>query len=221
MVARVAIPEYVRVLEPDPASQTTRCGCPGGRITMDSKTSNALRWSGLATALGLAATLLTTSGDPAHAQSSASGSENGLVGTWTVHVTLRDCTTHAALSTFPSLVTFHRGGTLTDAPGGTAYAVGQRSPGQGTWTHAGGHTYEQRIIALILFGTPPNLPGTPGFNPNLPVSPGFFAGWSTVTHTIEQTDDDHLESSGTNAFYKSDGTLYRTGCSTATGERFN
>jgi hypothetical protein len=109
---------------------------------------------------------------------------------------------------------------LTDGPGGTAYAVGQRSPGQGTWTHAGGHTYEQKIIALILFDTPPNIPGTPGFNPSLPVSPGFFTGWQTVTHTIDEIDDDHLESSGTNAFYKSDGTLYRTGCSTATGERF-
>jgi hypothetical protein len=187
---------------------------------MNSRTSNWLRASGLATALGLSAALLMTSGDPAHAQSSASGSDNGLVGTWIVRVTLRDCNTRAPLGTFPSLVTFHRGGTLTDGPGGTAYAVGQRSPGQGTWTHAGGHTYEQKIIALILFDTPPNIPGTPGFNPSLPVSPGFFTGWQTVTHTIDEIDDDHLESSGTNAFYKSDGTLYRTGCSTATGERF-
>ncbi len=187
---------------------------------MDWRTSNGLTWSGLAAALGLAAVLLTTSGGSARAQSSASGSENGLVGTWVAHVTLRDCASHAPLGTFPSLITFHRGGTFSDAPGSLAYAIGQRSPGLGIWTHAGGHTYEQKIIALILFDTAPNLPGTPGFNPNLPFSPGFFAGWQTVTHTVVQTDDNHLESSGTNAFYKSDGTLYRTGCSTATGERF-
>jgi hypothetical protein len=34
------------------------------------------------------------------------------------------------------------------------------------------------------------------------------------------TDADHVTSVGTNAFYKTDGTLYRTGCSTATGQRF-
>jgi hypothetical protein len=52
------------------------------------------------------------------------------------------------------------------------------------------------------------------------VTPGFFAGWSIVTHTPELTDADHATSSGTNEFYKADGTLYRTGCSTAVATRF-
>ena len=76
------------------------------------------------------------------------------------------------------------------------------------------------MIALILFDTPANLPGTPGFNPSLPVSPGFFAGWQTVTHTIKLTDENHGTSAGTNEFYKADGTSYRTGCSTAILQRF-
>ena len=76
------------------------------------------------------------------------------------------------------------------------------------------------MIALILFDTPPNLPGTPGFNPGMPVSPGFFAGWQTVTHKVKLGDADHGTSAGTNEFYKSDGTLYRTGCSTAVATRF-
>ena len=58
------------------------------------------------------------------------------------------------------------------------------------------------------FHTAQNLPGTPGFNPTLAVTPGFFAGWVTVAHTLELDDADHGTSSGTNAFYKADGTLY-------------
>jgi len=53
-----------------------------------------------------------------------------------------------------------------------------------------------------------------------PASPGFFAGWSTVTHTLTLIDPDHATSSGTNGFYRADGTLYRTGCSTAESTRF-
>ena len=75
-------------------------------------------------------------------------------------------------------------------------------------------------MALITFDTAPNLPGTPDFNPNPPVSPGLFAGWQTITHTIILSDADHYTSAGTTAFYKADGTLYRNGCSTAIGQRF-
>jgi hypothetical protein len=144
-----------------------------------------------------------------------------LVGTWTVQVTLRDCATNAPLGpSLNSLVTFHRGGTLGESAGSSAFAIGQRSPGHGTWARQRGHTYVQNFAALILFTTEPNLPGTPGFDPTAPVSPGFFAGWQTVTHTVRLTDDNNLTSSGTNAFYNSDGDVYRTGCSTAIGQRF-
>ena len=77
----------------------------------------------------------------------------------------------------------------------------------------------QRMISLINFDTAPNLPGAPGFNPALPITPGFFAGWVTVAHTLEVTDQNHATSSGTNEFYKADGTLYRSGCSTAAATR--
>lgn len=143
-----------------------------------------------------------------------------LVGTWGIQVTLRDCTTGVALGPpFNSLVTFHEGGTLSEAAAATAFAVGQRSPGHGGWTREPGHTFDQSMVALIAFDTLPNLPGTPGFTPSLPVSPGFFAGWQTVAHTVTLIDADHLTSSGTNSFYKSNGEFYRGGCSTAAGER--
>jgi hypothetical protein len=169
--------------------------------------------------LGFVAALIATAGG---VRASASGSREGIEGTWAVQVTLRDCATNAALGPpFNSLVTLHRGGTLSESAGSLAFAPGQRSPGHGTWTREGRRTFDQRMVALILFNTPANLPGTPGFNPALAVSPGFFAGWSIVTQTVTlSADGDHLTSAGTNEFHKSDDTLYRTGCSTATGQRF-
>ena len=145
----------------------------------------------------------------------------GLLGTWMIQVTLRDCTTGAALGpAFPSLVTFHGDGSISEDPGGLAFAPGQRSSGHGTWSHAPGHTFSQEMIALILFPTDPNLPGAPGFDPSKPVSPGFFAGSATISQTVRLTGADQIESSGTNRFYKTNGEVYRTGCSTATGQRF-
>jgi hypothetical protein len=76
------------------------------------------------------------------------------------------------------------------------------------------------MIALILFTTSANLPGTPSFDPAKPVSPGFFAGSATISQTIRLTGADQIESSGTNRFYKTNGEVYRSGCSTATGQRF-
>ena len=170
-------------------------------------------------ALGLAGLLLTTSGNDLNATSA--DSSNALVGVWSIQVTRRNCATGAPLDApINSLVSFHLGGTLTETPGGVGFAPGQRGDGHGLWSKSEPHTYHQKFIALLNFDTPPNLPGTPTFDPAKPVSPGFFAGWQTVTHTVELHDADHVSSEGTNAFYRTDGTVYRTGCSTAVGERF-
>jgi hypothetical protein len=164
--------------------------------------------------------LLAATSIGAAAQSSGSDGP-GLVGTWMVQVTLRDCATNAPLGQpFHSLVTFHAHGTISESAGSLSFAPGQRSPGHGVWTRERAHTFGQDMIALILFDTAPNLPGTPAFDPTKPVSPGFFAGWATVSHTVRLTDTNHIESSGTNAFYRTNGEVYRSGCSTATGHRF-
>jgi hypothetical protein len=183
---------------------------------MFTRSIRSLRLS-LATCAALAM-LLT--GSAASAQSSNAAIGQGLGGVWFVQVTLRSCATGAPMGTFNSLVTFHRGGTLSESTTSPAFAVGQRGPGTGTWDADGHDEFNQRLIALINFDTAANLPGTPGFNPALPISPGFFTGWSTVSHRIELTDANHGTSSGTNEFYKADGTLYRTGCSTAELVRF-
>ena len=179
-----------------------------------SKLQNAGRIAAAAVAV------LVSSGGVALADSGHSPERKSVEGAWLVRVTLRACDTNAPLGSFLSLVSFHDGGTISEATSSAGFAVGQRSPGHGAWKFEGHRTYDQRMIALINFDTAPNLPGTPGFNPALPVTPGFFAGWSVVTHTLELTDADHAKSSGTNAFYKADGTLYRTGCSTAVATRF-
>jgi len=185
---------------------------------MNWTTSKALGGHRVAAVLSLTCVLLTAGGASTVV---ASGSREGLEGAWTVQVTVRDCVTNAALGApFNSLVSFHDGGTLSESAGSLSFAVGQRSSGHGSWTREGKDTFLQRMIALILFDTPANLPGTPGFNPSLPVGPGFFAGWQVVTHTLTLSDEDHATSVGTNEFYKYDGTLYRSGCSTATAQRF-
>jgi hypothetical protein len=130
-------------------------------------------------------------------------------GVWHVEVTIRDCASGVALAPpVNSLVTFAAGGTLHESVSGGGFAPGQRSDGHGTWTHSGGSSYDQRFVSMINFTT---VPG-PG--------PGFEAGWMKVQHTVEVIDADHIESAGTNKFYRLDGSVYRTGCSTATGTRF-
>lgn len=157
---------------------------------------------------------------PALAETDQSQPNPPLVGVWGIQVTLRNCTTNAPLGpAFNSLVTFHGDRTISEAAGSVTFAPGQRTPGHGGWTRESRRTYRQSMIALLLFSTPPNLPGTPGFVPTLPVSPGFSAGWVTVDHLLTMGDKDHLSSLGTNAFYDVDGNVYRTGCSSAVGER--
>ncbi len=156
--------------------------------------------------MGLA--LVLSAASAASAQQSAAQART-VQGVWYVQVTIRDCATGVALApAVNSLVTFAAGGTLHESVGGGGFAPGQRSDGHGTWTHEGGQTYDQRFVSMINFATAPG----PG--------PGFEAGWMKVHHTVEMIDADHNESAGTNSFYRRNGELYRTGCSTAVGTRF-
>jgi len=169
--------------------------------------------------LALSCALLAMSGSGAAGQSSSS--REGLVGAWVVAVTVRNCETNAPVHTDNALISFHRGGTISESAQGAAFAPGQRGPGHGAWTHEGADRYTMKLIAPVTYETQPNLPGTPTFDPTRPVSPGFFAGWQTVTHTMQlNANGEELVSSGTNTFYRFDGTSYRTGCSTAAARRF-
>jgi hypothetical protein len=159
--------------------------------------------------MGLVATMALASGGVLRANRGDNSKD--IQGVWLVQVTLRNCSTGAPMGpAFGSVVTFHQGGTVSETTASTAFAPGQRTPGQGVWDKTGRRTYSQKMVSLLAFDTAANLP----------VTPGFFAGWAIVDQTAELADEDHFTSSGTNAFYRTDGTVYRTGCSTAAGTRF-
>src|SRR4051794_24522614 len=123
---------------------------------------------GVAAIIGFTGVLM--SGAVGLAESNRQTPRNAIEGSWFVRVTLRDCSTNASLGSFNSLVSFHDGGTISETTSSSAFAIGQRSPGQGNWDFQGHRTYGQRMISLINFDTAANLPGTPGFNPSLPVT---------------------------------------------------
>jgi hypothetical protein len=166
-------------------------------------TSGTSKWAVIGVALAVSLGTAST------ARAQSIGSEGRRVeGVWYVQVTPRVCATGApvpGVSPVSALVTFHAGGTMSETAGGTGFAPGQRSPGQGTWHHEAGQTFSQKFTALINFTTVPNFQE---------------AGWQVVYQTVTLIDRDHLESSGTNVFYRADGSPYRNGCSTAVGTRF-
>jgi hypothetical protein len=85
------------------------------------------------------------------------GGPKALEGTWDVTVTVRNCASDAAIRSFPRMVTFHNGGTLTEwAAAGTEAIPTIRSVGQGTWEFLGARefTYSLKFLRLTPFGGP-------------------------------------------------------------------
>jgi hypothetical protein len=94
-----------------------------------------------------AACLLPTAAD-------AQGSK-ALEGTWDVTVTIQACDTGASIRSFGRLITFHRGGTLTEwAASGSEAAPVSRSVGQGAWEYLGaqGFSYSLKFLRMTAFG---------------------------------------------------------------------
>jgi hypothetical protein len=149
---------------------------------------------------------LVVSSQAAIAQDSA----RALEGVWAMSITLRDCATTAPLGPpFRSLLTFHAGGTMSESPGLTQFAPGQRSPGHGVWSFAGGNSFTSRFVAMILFDIAP-----------APPSPGFLAGWQVVASNFTLLDANRLSLAATVQFFDINRNLYRTACPTGTAERF-
>lgn len=135
----------------------------------------------------------------------------GIEGVWSITVTLRNCDTGAPLAPpFRSLVTFVAGGTVHESTGALGFAPEQRSEGHGVWRQMDRRLFRQRMIALLRFETPPQPP-----------APGFLAGWQVVDHLVTLDNHRRLTSEGTTQFFDTAGQLYRSGCSTAVGQRFS
>jgi hypothetical protein len=138
---------------------------------------------------------------PAFAQSAREQrgqEEQGIEGVWDISVTVRSCTTGAALFTGRVIHMFIDGGTLTEIADRA-----NRSAGLGTWRHLGGPSYAsvQKWIEYTAAG---------GDN-----------GTGVVTREIELSENgDKFTAKSTSELFNAAGQLISTGCATSTGTRF-
>jgi len=123
-----------------------------------------------------------------------------LEGTWSMQITLTDCSGHVIRS-FPTLVVFMAGGTLTEASGGTTPALA--TGGKGVWSHTTDNTYAFRFK---------------DFNFN---AQNVFTGWSIITGetTVDATGNAN-SGPATVEVYDPNGVLLVTLCADAVGTRF-
>ena len=120
-------------------------------------------------------------------------------GTWRVHVTQRNCQTGAEVRTFPALLTFAQGGTLTGST--TAFPPSLRGSDHGVWNH-GGRRYAATSEAFI-------------FGPA-----GAWVSTQRITQAIQLDHDaDSFTSDATVEFFDTAGNLTSNGCATAIATR--
>lgn len=134
-----------------------------------------------------------------HGEGSQSGGRK-LEGTWRVQVTLRNCQSGAALRTFPALLTFAEGGTLTGST--TAFPPAQRGSDYGVWNHTGSRSYGAITEAFL-------------FNPA-----GGWVSTQRITQTIQlDRGGDSFNSDAAVEFFDTLGNTTSTGCATAAATR--
>ncbi|MGK2925631.1 MAG: hypothetical protein ACSLE2_08410 [Lysobacterales bacterium] len=87
----------------------------------------------------------------------SAGGAKALEGTWDVTVTMRNCQTGDAIRSFPRMLTFAKGGTLSEyAAAGTDAMPVARAPGHGAWAFLGDSlfTYSVKFMRLTASGAP-------------------------------------------------------------------
>jgi hypothetical protein len=159
----------------------------------------------LASVLGLACAVLgaarpAPAGEDDDDRGSRSESRK-LVGAWHVQVTVRNCSTGAALGNpFPTMLAFQKGGTLTSAD--TAFNPSLRSPGVGVWRRTAGDAYTASTYAFLFNAT------------------GAWTGTHRIVQTIKIGDDpDQFEGTASVEILDKSGNITFTGCSTSVGQR--
>jgi hypothetical protein len=124
-----------------------------------------------------------------------------LEGTWRARITLRNCVTGEAMApSFPAMVSFARGGTMTTADGGLSPA--QRGPGHGSWRHTGANTYSA-VSEAFLFAPAGAMVGTQRLSQSIELGP----------------DRDEFHSDVSAAILAPDGAQIAAGCATSVGHR--
>ncbi len=134
-------------------------------------------------------------------KSESSQNEQGLVGSWDIQVTIRDCGSGAALVSFPTMMTFNQGGTMQETANDATPLL--RLPGHGIWSHHRGNTYT-RTFHFFRYN-----------------SDGTFAGTAKIIGQLE-LDRRGNTVSGTSTFQFLDpnGNSFVSGCATEAGTRF-
>ena len=136
--------------------------------------------------------------------SAQKSSEQGLIGSWDVRVTARDCETGNPIPfipVFPAEMTYAQGGTMQETDLGGPGLV--RLPGHGVWRHDIGRQYNAAFRFL-------------NFTPDR-----IFVGTNVIRSSVslslggnEYTSTDTLE------ILNPDGQVVATGCSTTAATRF-
>ena len=134
------------------------------------------------------------------ASSAQSDSHGGQIeGTWRVQVTLRNCQTGAELRTFPAMLTFAQGGTLTGTS--TVISPSLRGGDFGIWQFDGHDSYSAVSEAFIFNG-------------------GVWSQTQRITQAITLSQDANtLYSTAHTEFFDTAGNLVASGCATAVATR--
>ena len=134
------------------------------------------------------------------AQEGGDGSHGGKIeGTWRVQVTLRNCQTGAEIRTFPALLSFAQGGTLT----GTSTVVPPAARGGdfGIWQFNGHGSYSAVSEAFIF-------------------NAGAWSQTQRISQSITLSEDANtLWSTAQTQFFDTTGNLASSGCATAVATR--
>lgn len=162
-----------------------------------------VRITSLATVLVMAGALCHPFGGDAAAGSHRHGR---LQGTWRVQLNPRNCQTGAPLAPFSVLLSFARGGTLTEVMNAQAFAAGQRSAGLGVWSRTHHNAYKGVWDAFILFDSAT----TP---------PLFRRGVQRLMWDFD-IDGDQMTIEAASQFFDANGNPLAQTCASGTGTRF-
>ena len=133
-------------------------------------------------------------------QETGNGSHGGQIeGTWRVQVTLRVCQTGAEIRTFPAMLTFAQGGTLTGTS--TVFPPSLRGGDFGIWRFDGHGSYSAVSEAFLFNG-------------------GAWSQTQRITQAITLSQDGNtLASNAHTEFFDTNGNLVSSGCATAVATR--
>ena len=132
------------------------------------------------------------------ADNSGKGSR-ALEGTWMVTVTIRNCETGTAITSFKAMDLFIQGGSLVDT---NAAPPSTRGPGMGSWEFLGDHDFKSTLRFFLY-----NADGT-------------FAGVRRIAQNISIGDDNNTwESTVGIIVFNPAGNQVATACGTAVGVR--